>query len=280
MTEYQLLDSGDCRKLEQAGSYRLIRPALNAFWKPALPRSEWEQAAGVFTRDASGGGTWEWRRKRPESWVIEWGGLKLKVRATNFGHLGFFAEQRDNWDWFRKVIPQLGAEVATLNLFGYSGAGSLALAAAGARVTHLDAARGMNEWGRENLELNSQIPDSIRWITDDVQKFVTREIRRGGKYNGIVLDPPTFGRGAKGQIWKIDQYLMELLQACRRLKADSGPFFVVLSCHSPGYSPLVLERLLTDAFGGGEIYGGEMTIPESSGRMLPAGNYARLRING
>lgn len=276
--KYQLLDTGDCRKLEQVGEYRLIRPALNAFWKPTLPASEWEEAAGIFTRDSGGGGAWEWRRRLPASWLVEWGGFKLSVKPTNFGHLGFFAEQYENWNWFRKIIPEIGGEVNALNLFAYSGVGSLAMAEAGARVTHLDAARGMNDWGRENQRLNAQVPDAIRWITDDAQKFVARELRRGSKYNAIMLDPPTFGRGAKGQVWKIEPQLGELLENCRELKADSGAFFIVLSCHSPGYSPLVLERMLRDVFGEGEVVSGEMTIPEATGKMLPAGNFARLLI--
>ncbi|MFA6716943.1 MAG: class I SAM-dependent methyltransferase [Victivallaceae bacterium] len=276
--KYQLLDTGNCRKLEQVGEYLLIRPALNAFWKPTLPESEWNKAAGIFTRDASGGGSWEWRRKLPESWIVEWGGFRLNVKPTNFGHLGFFAEQYGNWNWFREIIPQFGVGVRALNLFAYSGVGSMAMAEAGAKVTHLDAARGMNDWGRDNQRLNGNVPDSIRWITDDVQKFVAREIRRGSKYNAIALDPPTFGRGSKGQVWKIEQHLGELLENCRELKDDSGTFFIVLSCHSPGYSPLVLERMLLDVFGDGEAAGGEMTIPEAAGKMLPAGNFARLLI--
>lgn len=276
--KYQLLDSGNRRKLEQIGKYRLIRPALNAFWEPALPQTEWDEAAGIFTRDTSGGGTWEWRRKLPGTWIAEWGGFELNIKATSFGHLGFFAEQYRNWDWFRKLIPQIEGEVSALNLFAYSGVGSMAMAEAGARVTHLDAARGMNDWGRENQNINAKVPDSIRWIADDVQKFVAREVRRGNKYNAIALDPPTFGRGSKGQLWKIEQHLVDLLKNCRHLKDDSRSFFIALSCHSPGYSPMVLERMLVDIFGKGEISSGEMTIPESSGRLLPAGNSARLWI--
>jgi 23S rRNA (cytosine1962-C5)-methyltransferase len=276
--KYQLLDTGNCRKLEQVGEYRLIRPALNAFWEPFLPDSEWDKAAGVFTRDSSGGGSWKWRRKLPESWIVEWGGFKLNIKATGFGHIGFFAEQYRNWDWFREIIPRIKGEVSTLNLFAYSGVGSMAMAEAGAKVTHLDAARGMNDWGRENQNINANVPDAIRWITDDVQKFVAREVRRGNKYNGIALDPPTFGRGSKGQVWKIEQSLPDLLKSCRELQDDSKDFFIVLSCHSPGYSPIVLERMLVDVFGDGEVAGGEMTIPESTGRILPAGNSVRLLI--
>lgn len=276
--KYQLIDTGNRQKLEQIGKYRLVRPALNAFWEPALPQSEWDKALGIFTRDSSGGGSWEWRQKLSEAWIAEWGGFKLNIKATNFGHLGFFAEQHENWDWFRKIIPQIKGEVSTLNLFAYSGVGSMAMAEAGAQVTHLDAARGMNDWGRENQNINDKVPDTIRWIADDVQKFVAREIRRGNKYNGIALDPPTFGRGSKGQVWKIEQNLIDLLKSCRELKDDSKDFFIVLSCHSPGYSPMVLERILLDVFGKGETSSGEMTIPESTGRFLPAGNSARLLI--
>ncbi|QSH41703.1 class I SAM-dependent methyltransferase [Lentisphaerota bacterium ZTH] len=274
--EYRLLDTGNCRKLEQAGKYRLIRPALNAFWTPTLKQAEWDQADGVFERNSSGGGNWEWKNKVPDSWLIRWGGFDLTVKPTNFGHLGFFAEQYANWEWFRKVIPMITGEVKTLNLFAYSGVGSMAMAEAGARVTHLDAARGMIEWGRDNQRINACVPDTIRWIADDVQKFVRREIKRGNKYNGIALDPPTFGRGSKGQLWKIEQHLGQLLLDCRKLKDDSKPFFIVLSCHSPGFSPLVLERMVRDVFGNGESYTGEMTVPEGEQRCLPAGNFVRF----
>ncbi len=154
----------------------------------------------------------------------------------------------------------------------------MAMAEAGAKVTHLDAARGMNDWGRENQNINDKVPDTIRWIADDVQKFVAREIRRGNKYSGIALDPPTFGRGSKGQVWKIEQNLIDLLKSCRELKDNSKDFFIVLSCHSPGYSPMVLERMLVDVFGKGETSSCEMTVPVSTGKMHTAGNSARLLI--
>ncbi|MDD5728199.1 MAG: class I SAM-dependent methyltransferase, partial [Victivallales bacterium] len=174
-------------------------------------------------------------------------------------------------------IPRLQGEVAALNLFAYSGIGSMVMAQAGARVTHLDAARGMNDWGRENRELNADlVPDAIRWICDDVKKFVGREIRRGSKYNCIALDPPTFGRGSKGQVWKIEDDLPELLESCRQLRDESRDFLMVLSCHSPGYSPLTLQRMLTGIFGEAETVAGEMTIPENGKRLLPAGIFARL----
>ncbi|WP_418391613.1 class I SAM-dependent methyltransferase, partial [Victivallis lenta] len=234
--KYALLDSGNLQKLEQVGEYRLIRPALNAFWRPALPRREWEAADAVFTRDISGGGRWSFNRKMPESWTAEWGGFTLKIKPTGFGHLGFFAEQYRNWDFFRSAASGLGEGARALNLFGYSGVGSMAMAETGAAVCHLDASRGMIEWGQENLKFNPQVPPAIRWIADDVNKFTQRELRRGNFYHLIALDPPTFGRGSSGQVWKIEDDLPKLLGVCNRLREPGRPFTVILSCHSPGFS--------------------------------------------
>lgn len=273
---YRLLDSGNLQKLEQVGEYRLIRPALNAFWQPELPESEWASADAEFTRDSSGGGRWTFHRTLPESWVAEWGGFSLKMKPTGFGHLGFFAEQFRNWDFFREWMkPNMKA----LNLFAYSGVGSMAMAANGASVCHLDASRGMIEWGQDHLKLNPSIGSTIRWIADDVNKFTQREVRRGSQYNLIALDPPTFGRGSSGQVWKIEDDLPKLLRRCQELRDPKQPFTIVLSCHSPGFSVLVLERLVQEVFGRrGEFVSGEMTIPESTGRELPAGYSVRYTV--
>ncbi len=274
---YQLLDTGHLQKLEQAGPFRLIRPALNAFWAPRLPKAEWDAADGVFLRNSSGGGRWEWRRNHPESWEIGWGGFTLTVKPTGFGHLGFFAEQFRNWEFFSGWLKKQGAGVQALNLFAYSGVGSMAMARGGAGVCHLDAARGMIEWGRSNMQLNPQVPDRIRWIADDVTKFVRREIRRRSRYNLIALDPPTFGRGSSGQVWKIEEDLPVLLDLCRQITDTAKPYCVELSCHSPGFTPIVLERLLREAYGKkGTVTAVEMSIPESTGNELPAGISARL----
>ena len=272
---YKVLDSGNLRKLEQAGPCRLVRPALNAFWAPSLPEEEWAKADAVFTRDSSGSGRWEFRRSLPESWLVRYAGFTLKLKPTGFGHLGFFAEQYRNWERFRK-----GEFVSALNLFGYSGVGSMAMAAGGAKVCHLDAARGMNEWGQENLSFNPDIPGRIRWITDDVKKFLRREVRRGSRYDLIALDPPSFGRGSSGQVWKIENDLPDLLELCRELRDPERPFHLVLSCHSPGFSPAVLARILREQAGGeARIEAEEMTIPESTGKFLPAGVSAWCTIS-
>ena len=266
--QYRLLDSGNFAKLEQVGPYRLVRPALNAAWSPALGPEEWQRADATFTRNSSGGGRWSFRNALPPEWTAEYGGLKMLVKPTNFGHLGFFAEQFVNWERFQRFG---GAHAEALNLFAYSGLGSLALARGGARVCHLDAARGMIEWGRANQALNPDIPPKVRWIVDDVMKFARREVRRGARYDLIALDPPSFGRGSSGQVWKIEDDLPKLLELCRELRAPDRPFELVLSCHSPGFSCLVLERIVAQVFGRGEFESGEMFIPESTGRRLPAG---------
>ena len=266
--EYQLLDSGNLKKLEQVGPYRIIRPALNAFWKPVLPESEWKSAVSEFVRDSSGNGRWRNREALPDTWNCILGKMTIKIKPTSFGHLGFFAEQFRNWKYFRDNCRNMDA----LNLFAYSGLGSLAMAAGGAKVCHLDAAKGMIEWGRENLSLNPEIPGNIRWITDDVNKFVARELRRGSQYDLIALDPPTFGRGSAGQLWKIESDLPKLLKSCLALRKADKPFTLVLSCHSPGFSLLVLERMVREIVGEKpEIEADEMFIPESTGRKLPSG---------
>lgn len=276
--EYRLLDSGHLMKLEQVGPLRLVRPALNAFWAPSLPKPEWDAADGVFIRNSSGGGRWDWRSKHPESWLVQWGGFELMVKPTNFGHLGFFAEQFRNWQFFSEWLKNQGQGVTALNLFAYSGVGSMAMARGGAKVCHLDAAKGMIDWGRHNLTLNKSLSDDrIRWICDDVMKFVRREVRRGSKYNLIALDPPTFGRGSSGQVWKIEEDLPVLLDLCRQITDTSRPFCIELSSHSPGFTPLVLTRLLRQVYGNsGTITAVEMSIPEASGKELPAGISARL----
>ncbi|UDQ98001.1 class I SAM-dependent methyltransferase [Lentisphaerota bacterium WC36G] len=283
--EYKLLDSGNWQKLEQVGEYRLVRPALNAAWKPSLNQSEWKNVHGIFTRNATTGknsGKWQWLNGgTPDSWTCRWGGVNIVIKPTNFGHLGFFAEQYTNWQWQRETIQKMlkhNNEVKVLNMFAYSGCGSMAMAQAGAQVTHLDAARGMIEWGKDIQAINDDVPNNIRWITDDVQKFTAREVRRGSKYNALILDPPSFGRGANGQLWKIEQHLDPLLTNLQQLIDYNNEFFVILSCHSPGYSPIVLSRLLQDFFPQGNfITSGEMIIPQyNSENLLPAGIFSRI----
>ena len=274
---YRLLDSGNLKKLEQVGACRLVRPALNAFWKPSLPDEEWLAADAVFSRNSDGSGNWKYSRRIPQSWLASWGNFNLIMKPTGFGHLGFFAEQYTNWDFF---ASRIGKGDKALNLFGYSGVGSMAMAAAGASACHLDASQGMVDWGRENLTHNPRVPSTIRWIVDDVKKFVQRELRRENAYSLIALDPPSFGRGNKGEVWKIETDLPKLLADCAALRDKEKPFTLVLSCHSPGFSLLVLERMIREAFPmKGEFDSFEMTIPESTGRVLPAGVCVRFMVD-
>ncbi|OGV54675.1 MAG: hypothetical protein A2017_19345 [Lentisphaerae bacterium GWF2_44_16] len=276
--DYILLDSGNKKKLEQIGPYRLVRPAQNAVWKPVLSEAEWAGVNGIFERDSTGGGRWKWLRGGvAPSWNVDLDFFNMLVKPTDFGHLGFFPEQYSNWQWLKKNVSGFGAQPKVLNLFAYSGASSLAAASAGANVCHVDAAKGMVDWAKENLKLNSEIPERIRWITDDVIKFVNREIRRGSLYNGIILDPPSFGRGSQGQVWKLEDDIMPFLELCGQIIDKKSPYFVIISCHSQGFSPSVLSRLLCDVFSSkGEIQSGEMLINEKNGREFAAGSYSRL----
>ncbi len=277
---YTLLDSGNFEKLEQVGQYRLIRPAPQAIWQPLHPARLWRTADARYLRSSSGGGNWEFRSTLPESWTISYFGLTLKIKLTNFGHLGIFAEQGSNWRWIQQQIKRAGRKkVSVLNTFAYTGGSSLAAAKAGAQVVHLDAARGIVMWARENAELSQLADRSIRWLVEDVTKFVAREIRRGNRYDAIILDPPSFGRGKKGEVWKFERDLPKLLEMCRQILAPR-PLFVLLSAHTPGFTPLALENLLSDMMAGlgGSLESIEMTIPEANGgRLLPSGTMARWK---
>ena len=277
---YHLLDSGHFEKLEQVGPYRLRRPAPQAIWQPSHP-ALWKTADAHYHRSRTGGGHWTYRTPLPESWTVRFHGLTMKIKLTHFGHLGLFAEQGPNWDWIRRQVRGAKGRVRVLNTFAYTGGSTLAAASAGAHVVHLDAARGIVAWARENAALSRLADRPIRWLIEDVSKFVARELRRGNRYEAIILDPPSFGRGSKGEVWKFEQHLPRLLAQCRRLLSDA-PRFVLLSAHTPGFTPLALQNLLADMTAGlgGELHCAEMVIPEKEGgRLLPSGAMARWTPN-
>lgn len=282
--EYQLLDTGHLRRLEQVGKYRVIRPSLNAFWRPSLPESEWKNACAEFVRNPqSGGGRWHQLGSQPlpRSWNASLNGFQLQVKPTNFGHLGVFPEHASLWPWLEKIIPTQGVSPHILNLFAYTGALSLFLAKNGAKVTHCDAAQGIVDWAKENLQLNTAIPPAIRWMVDDAFRFVAREARRESRYSGIILDPPSFGRGAQGQVWKIEDQLPELLASCKQILNANGPRFLILTCHTPGFTPVILERILQDTFSTKNVTidSGELCVPQSNQARLPSGSFARILIS-
>jgi 23S rRNA (cytosine1962-C5)-methyltransferase len=279
--EYSLIDSGHGKKLEQFGPYRLDRPAAQAAWTPCLSEKEWKDAHSSFTRENAL--KWQEKAPLPQEWMIEVSNIKFKLSATDFGHLGIFPEQKDFWLWIQETLKsakELSKKpLNILNLFAYSGGSTLAAALAGAQVCHLDASKGMVSWAKENAVLNGLKEAPIRWIIDDARKFLKREIRRGTKYDAIILDPPTFGRGSSGEVFKIEEDLIPLLADCRALLSDD-PLFVLLSCHTPGHSPTVLNHLLSQATRGlkGTIDCGEMFLKgEPQVLPLPSGTFARWK---
>ena len=280
---YALLDSGKGRKLEQVGPVRIERQASLALWDARLPSEEWKSCQAVHVRSEKGGGHWDIKKnspsKIPDTWVTQVGPFELHTKLTSFGHLGFFVEQLDEWNWFLEMIPllkeRLGRAPRILNLFGYTGCSSLALAQGGAEVTHVDAAKGIVDWGRDNQKLNPKVPaDSIRWIIEDCQTFVEREARRGNKYDGVVLDPPSYGRGPKNQIFKIEDNVLPLLNSIAQV-LEPKVSLVHFSCHTPGFTPRVLENLLRTCvdLSGMKVSSNEMIIhaSTSSDRSLPSG---------
>lgn len=274
-SDYELLDSGNGRKLERFGRVVLARPCSQAIWRPSLPSSAWERADASFDREQ--GNNWHGRNNLPRQWDITVDGIKFHLKGTDFGHLGIFPEQRASWRWIGETVRAAKRQLNVLNLFAYSGGSTLAPALAGASVCHLDASQSMVDWARENAAANGLASHPIRWIAEDVQKFLGREIRRGHHYDGIILDPPSFGRGAKGEIYKIERDLTKTLDSCRQLLSES-PLFVLLSAHTPGITPVVLENLLRETMNGlsGEITNGEMLLTGAPGvRPVPSGCMAR-----
>ena len=273
LSTYQLLDSGFFRKLEQIGSYKIIRPCPQAFWEPALPKKDWNDAIDEFVRSTNGKGQWQ-TSALPDRWQIEYGDSKLHIKPTGFGHIGLFAEQKNNWEWLRKQCQKTPG-LKTINLFAYSGGSSIAMRQGGANVTHLDASKPIVEWAKENAALNGL--DGIRWIVDDVSKYLAREVRRGNKYDGFVLDPPSFGRGPKNELWKIEEQILELLRSIKELLSDK-PKFILFSCHSPHFTPKVLENIFHSIWPGKlEIESFEMLIEEKhSHKVVPSGVCARV----
>jgi 23S rRNA (cytosine1962-C5)-methyltransferase len=271
--DYSLLDAGDGMKLERWADWILARPDPQALWPPAGPWKGWH---AWYHRSAQGGGAWEKRAELPHEWTVAWEGLRFRVRPTDFKHTGLFPEQAANWGWLMGQAAGAGRRLKVLNLFAYTGAATVALAKAGAEVAHVDAAKGMVAWARENAALNGLKEAPIRWLVDDCQKFVDREIRRGALYDGLVLDPPSYGRGREGEAWKLEKHLWPLLKSCARLMSPQARF-VLLNTYTTGLSPLVLERLAAGMMAGrgGAVQAAELALPISGGGLLPCGATAR-----
>ena len=274
--DYTLLDCGDGRRLERWGSYVLARPDPQAIWQPE-GGPLWAKADATYHRSGSGGGHWE-VKKLPESWRIGYRDLTFNVKPMSFKHTGVFPEQAANWDFIMDAIGGAGRPISVLNLFAYTGGATLAAASAGAGVCHVDAARGMVAWARENAAASGLQDAPIRYIVDDCKKFIEREIRRGKRYDAIIMDPPSYGRGPSGEIWRFEDNIGELVALCAGLLSDA-PLFFIINSYTAGISPSVPAYLLGLSVKkrfGGTIEAGELGLPvQSTGMALPCGHTSR-----
>ena len=271
--DYEMLDSGDGRKLERFGRFTLVRPCSQAMWRPCGSAAAWERASASFDRED--GNRWHGRNRLPASWNIETVGIRFRLSGTDFGHLGIFPEQREQWQWIRETCARR-PKARVLNLFAYSGGSTMAAALGGAEVCHLDASKGMVQWARENAALNGLADHPIRWIADDAHKFLARESRRGRRYDAVVFDPPSFGRGAGGEMYKIERDLKETIRLVKGVLSET-PLFVLFSSHTPGLSPIVAGNIVAQAFPSAFcVEKGEMLLRAGNGTFdVPSGVYAR-----
>lgn len=276
-TDYELLDCSDGERLERWGDVILIRPDPQIIWKDSQTAPEWNTAHARYIRSDKGGGAWDYRRKLPESWQIKYRDLTFLVKPTGFKHTGLFPEQAVNWDYCTELIKGANRPINVLNLFAYTGGATLACAAAGASVCHCDAVKGMVDWARTNAKLSGLSDKPIRWIVDDANKFIKREIRRGTRYDGIILDPPSYGRGTNGEMWKLEDSIFGLMQDITELLSDK-PLFLLLNSYTTGLSASVMSYLLQMTVGKRfdiDIISEEIGIPvKQTGMPLPCGSTA------
>ena len=275
--DYELLDTSDGERLERWGDLILIRPDPQIIWKNVARHPDWKRADGIYRRSNNGGGGWV-KNKLPESWTINYGNLGFLLRPMGFKHTGLFPEQAANWDWFSGLIKNAKRPIKVLNLFAYTGGATMAAAAAGAAVVHVDASKGIVAQAKENAVLSGLADAPIRYIVDDCKKFVEREIRRGNHYDGIIMDPPSYGRGPGGEVWKLEDSIDELITLASKLLSDEPLFFLVNS-YTTGLSPLTMSYLLelkVRSRFGGEIESGELGLRVSrTGAFLPCGASSR-----
>lgn len=278
--DYELIDASDGQRLERWGQYMLVRPDPQVLWRGARASGLWTRADAAYQRSKSGGGAWR-ENCLPEHWTIGYGNLKFQIRPMGFKHTGLFPEQAANWDWMAERIRAAGRPVRVLNLFAYTGGATVAAAAAGASVCHVDAARGIVQQAKENARLSGLSEAPIRYIVDDCKKFVEREIRRGSRYDGIIMDPPSYGRGPGGEVWKIEECIDSLIKEAAKLLSDR-PLFFLINSYTTGLSPLsmlYIADLRIRPFHGGAGGAGELALPvRESGALLPCGASVRYEF--
>ena len=275
--DYELLDASDGERLERWGKYILVRPDPQIIWKGAARHHAWKQADGVYRRSNSGGGGWV-KHKMPETWDISYGDLKVRLKPMGFKHTGLLPEQATNWDWFSSLIKNANRPFKVLNLFAYTGGATVAAAKAGAAVVHVDASKGMVAMAKENAALSGLENAPIRYIVDDCKKFIEREIRRGNKYDGIIMDPPSYGRGPNGEVWKLEDNIDELIGLASQVLSRE-PLFFLINSYTTGLSPLTMSYILdlkVRSVYGGKVEAGEIGLRVSqTGSVLPCGASTR-----
>ena len=274
--DFELLDCSHGEKLERWGDYILVRPDPQAIWDTPRRDARWRSCDGKYTRSETGGGAWD-KRRLPASWQIGYGELRFNIKPMNFKHTGIFPEQAANWDYIMRKIRSAGREISVLNLFAYTGAATVAALAAGASVCHVDAAKGMVAWAKENAAASGVADRPVRWIVDDCAKFVEREIRRGRRYDAIIMDPPSYGRGPGGEVWKLENELYGLVEACERVLAKDA-LFMLINGYTTGLQPAVLNNMLSMTVGksrAGRVTADEIVLPVTAGGVLPCGASGR-----
>lgn len=275
--DYELLDTSAGERLERWGDVILIRPDPQIIWDTPKKNPLWRDAHAVYHRSSTGGGAWQELRKVPKVWSISYKNLRFNLKTMGFKHTGIFPEQAVNWDFVAEKIKSASKPLKVLNLFGYTGAATLSAASAGASVCHVDASKGMVAWARENAAMSSLAQRPIRWIVDDCVKFVQREIRRGNKYDGIIMDPPSYGRGPGGEVWKLESELFPLVNLCAQILSEEASF-MLLNSYTTGLSPAVMECLLSVTLKkkfGGEVSAQEIGLPVTEQKIvLPCGSTA------
>ncbi|MDD4378119.1 MAG: class I SAM-dependent methyltransferase [Eubacteriales bacterium] len=280
--DYEVIDTGNGDKLERWDRYILRRPDPQVIWPIMKDHSQWKKVDGHYHRSEKGGGHWDFFSHLPEQWTVSYKDLAFYIKPLGFKHTGLFPEQAVNWDWMIEKIKSSKTPVRVLNLFAYTGGATVAAAYGGAEeVCHVDAAKGMVSWAKENLQLSKLSNKKVRFIVDDVVKFVQREIRRGNKYEAIIMDPPSYGRGPKGEIWKIEEKLYELIELCMQVMSDT-PLFFIINSYTTGLAPTVLKDILTLSLANqyeGKVTADEIGLPISeSGLILPCGATGRWEI--
>lgn len=274
--DYQILDMANGEKLEKWNNITLVRPDPQIIWKQKTYQEKWKKADAKYSRSNTGGGAWNYNKKLPSAWQVKYKDLVFNIKPMGFKHTGLFPEQAVNWDWMINKIKGANKEIKVLNLFAYTGGATVACLSAGASVCHVDSSKGMVSWAKENVTSSGLQDRKVRYIVDDVVKFVNREIRRGNKYDAIIMDPPSYGRGTNGEVWKFEDNIYDLVELCSKVLTDK-PLFFLINSYTTGISSMVLENILKlNIHAKGKFSNGEIGIPmQNSNLVLPCGIYGR-----